>query len=400
MACRTDGTLGGARASIRAWGWLGLGRPAVATALVLCGILAGCGATPRPTAVPPAASAQHSAAAGPGLTLGSLHMVSASVGWAISGGSVLRTTDGGAAWGNVTPGGVLPRGTVLRAFSLNAADAWAVVRGDMALTIYRTTDGGAAWRSAALATGSLRVSCDFVDPRHGWLLVDTGAVALQEAVSIYATADGGATWALVSRTGPAGASPGGLPFPGGKGGIAFSSPTVGWVAVNPPIPGGSVVYETTDGGRTWARRALPAPAVSGGLVYVYRPWFFSPSTGLAPVQIIVPPAHTGDAGRLLWTVDETHDGGRSWSTQPAAPGGGLYSWLDAQHGWQVVGPNLESTSDGGRTWTAIPVHRSLSAVRQLDFVSLEVGWALESGPGGTTVLLRTTDGGRNWAPLG
>jgi len=213
--------------------------------------------------------------------------------------------------------------------------------------------------------------------------------------------DGGASWSLVSSTRPTGSTPGALPFSGGKGGIAFASPTVGWVSVNVNIPGGSVLYQTSEAGATSKRQPVPAPAVSGGVVVEEVPVFFSATAGAAPVQIIVPPPHTGAEGAFLWAFDHTGDGGQSWSTQSAAPAEGVFDWLDAEYGWELSGPGLKSTTDGGRTWTKVQVDAPLSGIRQLEFVTLRVGWALGVTPAGNTgwFLLKTTDGGQAWERL-
>src|SRR5690348_9085521 len=131
-----------------------LGRGAVASCaraslLVLCMlVVAGCG-EPTPVAqrsrtVTPAVSFVPNSVVG---TITSLHMFDATTGWAATDNRVLRTTDGGLHWRNVTPpappaqSGASPSGLTM--FPHSAADTW-VARG-------LTTDGGSGAPQSAVS---------------------------------------------------------------------------------------------------------------------------------------------------------------------------------------------------------------------------------------------------------
>lgn len=388
-------------------------------------VLAACGRVAGPPGAAAPAPASHSGSrahhplsstvthpARPFPRVSTLRMVSPDVGWAVAGGArggvLLRTTDGGHTWRDVTPAGfgAVAGGAATAAF-LNAQDAWAVAGGSRGFTVFRTTDAGTSWQRTALpAAPALGFSLSFADAEHGWLLVDKGAGMFHEAVDLYGTVDGGAHWSVVSRTRANGGTPGALPLEGEKGGITFASPTVGWVPILDPA--GASLYRTADAGRTWRPQRLPVPAgargAPGGGTGVERVMLLTfpfTTTGEVAVQVIQPPKHPGDPGRFLWTIDRTRDGGRTWATAPALPVRGVFAWLGARHGWALAGPKLEVTVDGGKTWRDVPADTSLSGMRQLDFVSPRFGWAVGDSPPGSTrwALLRTTDGGRVWNRL-
>jgi hypothetical protein len=100
------------------------------------------------------AASSHPVKSGVELTEGfRLHMVSAHVGWAIGASAhnnnwatVLRTTDGGYHWKQVTPKQLASQG-IDDLYILDETTAW--------LPGYRTTDGGATWQPLGGLQGSL-----------------------------------------------------------------------------------------------------------------------------------------------------------------------------------------------------------------------------------------------------
>jgi hypothetical protein len=83
----------------------------------------------------------------PGVT--SLHMLKELDGWAITDNAILRTTDGGSTWYNVSPQGVTNFGYSTGNTFLNASQAWVLVADANdpmgSGMLYRTSDGGLTW---------------------------------------------------------------------------------------------------------------------------------------------------------------------------------------------------------------------------------------------------------------
>ena len=73
-----------------------------------------------------------------------------------------------------------------------------------------------------------------------------------------------------------------------------------------------------------------------------------------------------------------------------------------------MGGALYATTNGGATWHPLPLTSDLSKmmaiggnITLLDFTSNRDGWALLRLPGESGGrLLRTTDGGKDWIPVG
>src|SRR5205823_1565793 len=135
--------------------------------------------------------------------------------------------------------------------------------GTATASIFHTVDGGRTWRraSVALPIRGLGVQqIDFVDPLHGWLLVNLGTAAGSQGVDVLRSSDGGAHWTSVSLTAGTRATPGSLPLSGDKNGITFRSTSTGFAAgfVAGP-PGFAWLYVTHNAGRTWQHHSLPPP---------------------------------------------------------------------------------------------------------------------------------------------
>ena len=98
-------------------------------------------------------------------------------------------------------------------------------------------------------------------------------------------------------------------------------------------------------------------------------------------------------------VWSSSDGGVTWRRVRPGTNDGIAAvrFADAQHGWLLAGPALE-TRNGGKTWRA----QKTVAAWWTDVVlrDRKVGWAVGSQFKGFSeeagVILGTRDGGRNW----
>lgn len=124
-----------------------------------------------------------------------IDMFDASTGWAVgTGGIIYKTTDGGVNWASQVSGSVETLRSV-KALSTSIV----VVCGDSE-TILRTTNGGTAWGSITAPAGPSGVflALDFTDATTGW-------IAAVDFVLI--TTDGGATFTIDNNAGPLTGSP-------------------------------------------------------------------------------------------------------------------------------------------------------------------------------------------------
>jgi len=144
-------------------------------------------------------------------------------------GGVWCTTDGGAHWARrTTPGG----GAHAISFP-SASTGWLVGPNG---SVFKTTNAGRSWIRQLAATGERMNSICFVDLLHGWVSGDGG--------TMLRTADGGATWQRLD----AGTDQ-------WLYDLVFVDARHGWVTYTPGYSTGTreVILRTTDGGDTWER---------------------------------------------------------------------------------------------------------------------------------------------------
>ncbi|MEU6890775.1 oxidoreductase [Streptomyces sp. NPDC046557] len=278
-----------------------------------------------------------------------LAAVSRSAAWvAGSKGTVLRTSDGGRSWRDVSPPAAVAEGLELRdieAFDERRAVALSIGEGD-ASRVLRTEDGGATWTESFRNTDP-RAFYDcltFFDARHGLALSDP----VDGRFRLLATDDGGRSWQVL----PAAGMPQALP---GEAGFAASGQCL--VAAGPrdvliATGGGAVsrVLRSADRGRTWS--AVPSPVPAGDPAKgVFALAFRDRATGLAVGGDYRADQTSPRAAAL------TSDGGRTWrasTTPPPAYRSGA-AWFPRSRGAALaVGPTgSDVTLDGGRTWRAL-----------------------------------------------
>ena len=331
----------------------------------------------------------------------SLHMIDPTTGWALSEHGILRTTDGGLHWINVTPSGAMITRESVASF-LTASLAWVATPQANGATsqIVATTDGGQTWQQSSVPAVDLKQMA-FVDAQHGWILAGWGTgEGAAEAVTVFRTTDGGKTWMNVSSALPASTDtppPGQLPFGGRKSGIQFLNASTGWITGTVGANDLAWLYASHDGGATWYRQSLPLPSgVPPAQLSLGSPTLFSPTDGVLPV--IFSDVLTGRG--VATDIYVTHDGGTTWtSTTPLPLAAVAIDFADEQHGWASDGVNLHRTSDGGQQWTKLSPGANFKQVTSLDFVSSTLGWAIRGQGKNSSLLLKTTDGGGTWTPI-
>ncbi len=263
-----------------------------------------------------------------------------------------------------------------------------------------SSSGAKAW------TGSV-LSVHFLDASTGWVLT-------YSPNRLLFTTDAGKSWSEATPPG-AGKPSASMLGPGSLITGTFLSASQWWIAVSPESPVGSshlssVVYETTDSGRSWKR---DGPSFSGGAVSVF---FLDATDGWLEMS---PGAAMG------WnpvTIYGTTDGGSTWtklSGGPALAGesgspGALSGDCDKMGlsfstpavGWSAAAcaggdREVARSTDGGRVWTTVDLHLSskLAAYGAMAwppvFSRTDGAFGLSGGPVGEWVFI-TTNGGASW----
>jgi photosystem II stability/assembly factor-like uncharacterized protein len=340
--------------------------------------------------------------------LGTIQMLNTTIGWAVAAANnrVLRTTDGGASWRDVTPPYAYSAQAagVVEDF-LSASLAWVAIapaNGTPPIQVFRTTDGGQTWQSSLVPSDNLG-QLTFLNAQDGWILAGIEAAAGPKAVDVFRTTDGGKTWTKVSTASPTYTSPGAL-SPGAEW-LTFLDASTGWATGSSPVTQFVWLYVTHDGGSTWNHQTLPPPAHGQGDLFTGPITFFNSQDGVLPTCF--------SAGADIYTdIYVTHDGGTTWNSTSLLPFStcavaafvGASDFIDSTHGWVLdtawtpaaTTTSLYMTSDGGAHWRKLSTSTNFHDIQELDFVSDTVGWAIGAVTSEASFLLKTKDGGRTW----
>ncbi|WP_411158661.1 WD40/YVTN/BNR-like repeat-containing protein [Streptomyces sp. CBMA370] len=282
-----------------------------------------------------------------------LAAVDRSTAWAAgSKGTVLRTTDGGHSWRNVSPPGA---GDLefrdVEAFDARRAVVLAIGEGETS-RVLRTEDGGATWTESFRNTDP-RAFYDcmtFFDARHGLAMSDP----VDGKYRILSTRDGGRSWRVLPSAGMPDALPGEAAFAASGQCLVSSGPRDVWLAT-----GGAAtarVLHSSDRGLTWKATTSPIPAGDPARG-VFGLAFRDRDHGIAVGGDYRADQASPKAAAI------TGDGGRSWrtsATPPPAYRSGV-AWLPQTKGAKhtkdaalAVGPTgTDLTTDGGRTWRTV-----------------------------------------------
>ena len=328
----------------------------------------------------------------PDVSLRTFQMVDAQHGWAASNTMALRTVDGGKTWQNVTPPDV-PAGIDpgFQVTAISPLAAWMIVPDPSDFrkgTLYRTVDGGQTWQASTVPFGVGLIQFQD-DKQYAVLMADRGAAAGSQAVDLYQTSDGGATWNLITHVDPQNPATDSIPFGGDKSGVTFPDSTHGWVTGFSPVDGGTYIYATQDGGKTWKPVQLSLPAGwDQAQIVIQPPVFFGSQDGIMSLRA------STNVGQMVFFV--THNGGDTWQATTPLAGYGQVSIPDAKDVIVWNGAKLHYSADAGQTWQERTPNVDLSqGLVAMQFVDPNTGWALSQN-GSSTRLYRTTDGGSTW----
>jgi photosystem II stability/assembly factor-like uncharacterized protein len=316
---------------------------AVATAFALGATLAAVLAGPGAAAGPHATFSWELRPTGTTAGLRGVAAVSERVAWVSgSGGTVLRTLDGGATWQNVAPPDAAGQAfRDIEAFTADHVVLLAIGPGD-ASRVYVTEDGGATWtKTFQNSEPAAFYDCmSFFDRHRGLVMGDPVGGKFQ----ILATEDGGRSWELVPSTGMPDALPGEFGFAASGTCIETAGGRDAWFGTGGDVV--SRVFHSADRGRTWEVVETPVASAPAGGIFSLA--FADPRHGIAVGGDFLDPTNAPDGAAY------TTDGGATWI---AADGPGEYrsgsAWIPRLPKTAVsVGPTGSDVSiDGGRSWT-------------------------------------------------
>lgn len=259
---------------------------------------------------------------------------------------MLRTTDAGRTWRDVSPPGAEAlEFRDVEAFDARRAVVLAIGEGE-ASRVLRTEDGGATWTESFRNTDP-RAFYDcmtFFDRRHGLAMSDP----VEGKFRVLATRDGGRSWRVLPDRGMPAAQPGEAGFAASGQCLVSSGPADVWLATG----GGAAarVLHSADRGLTWraVESTIPAGEPARG---VFALAFRDRGHGLAVGGDYRADQPSPRAAAV------TGDAGRSW--RPAAAPPPAYrsgvAWLPrGRSAALAVGPTgTDLTTDGGHTWRTV-----------------------------------------------
>lgn len=362
--------------------------------------------------------------AGTKLDILKVQMFSKSAGWAVGvnlqtdphNQHVLRTSDGGAGWKDVTPPEPptsAEQGKAAKAFFLDEQRAWVTYTPQPKPTnqqpgpvVWRTADGGATWQKGAPldlgATGPELVGPDspffLPDGKTGWVIVHAGVGMNHDYIFIFRTTNGGQSWSKVVD--PMDAAVSNI-MSCEKTGLAFASASLGWLTgtCNAVAPG-VLLFQTQNGGTSWQKLTLPAPAENSAIFSAQNV-----SCGSEPPVLV-----SASAGFLPVTCRGMETGVKSysWAYAASAPGWtwgvrkapaaaiGSFDFTSTNDGHFVGGGQAFRSADGGKNWNA------MGSVTweglDLSFLNSSEGW-VAARSGMNYALVKTANGGASWAML-
>jgi photosystem II stability/assembly factor-like uncharacterized protein len=287
--------------------------------------------------------------------------VEGTVAWASgTGGTVLRTIDGGAHWQHCAIPDAGKDGATLdfrgvQAWDANTAIVMASGSGDKS-RLYKTTDGCKSWKLLFKNPDSPDGFFDsfWINPAYhkGILLGDP----VKNNFAVFETLDAGITWQRDD-----------------SGGLEIGSkPIAGFAASNSLIPqfgagymhgfvtggqGGSFLIHKWDG-KHWSRSSIPlnnGTDASGAFSVAYRVTL-PPCTDCAGPFYQFAIAVGGDYTKpndSVGTAAYSLDGGQHWTASTTPPHGyrSTVQWSQLLHAWFTAGTNGSDIShDDGKTW--------------------------------------------------
>ncbi len=216
--------------------------------------------------------------------------------------------------------------------------------------VYKTTDGGQSWtkilKGANLSTGCSMMSMSPRDSktifagmwdfrRKGWTFRSGGENSTAPSGSgLFQTTDGGATWADLDETSAKGLPP--KPWGRVAVTVAPSKPDVVYALIE---SNRSALFRSDDGGKTWQER-------DRSQLMVWRPFYFA--------NLIVDPKNENKLYKPDLGLIMSEDGGKSFSNISGGAHGDFHDiWVDPDNTQHVIAGDdggVWYSYDSGNTW--------------------------------------------------
>ncbi len=375
--------------------------------------------TPTPTPVPPTPTPLPDTiphfGGGQAVAITYIKMVDDQIGWALGidddarADHVLRTTDGGNTWLDITPPELNPLpGEVFRnAEGLFGGPDNALVLyeprggappGSEAAVVWATTLGWRHWTQSEPLDlmGHPYFEIEFMrsaGPDQAWIAVELDTSMMHAWIGLYRMRNSWPRWMLVVD--PQSGTAADLHYCC-KTDMAFVDADTGMMTFGRGPAGDVFVDWTRDGGLTWQRHVLPAPAegqappgFSGVSCFSHSPTYFSPESAVLGVECY---AGLEDPYETVSFLYATQDSGDTWEITPY-PGGRL-QFLSPEVGW-ALGRSIYITRNGGASWWHVA---DVDWDGQFSLVDERLWWAVATN-GDEIALMRTSNGGRTWEAL-
>lgn len=249
---------------------------------------------------------------------------------------LLRTTDGGTTWKQVTLPATIKQNLVSLARGSDPKQIWAVGAEG---TVIHSADDGETWEDIGLKKDLTLNGVTFLDDKEGWITGEFG--------SILHTADGGHTWEHREKVS-------GLP---------------------------KYVEDVTD--EVARRRGIPTLEAQD--LYLFKAAFVTPQQGFV----------VGAGGFAL----QTNDAGMNWQAVHADTRNTLFSLALPKGNIPVASGILGTMTQDKPSGWALNVTTTGSVFTWLRTLAFAPDGSLGLVTGGKGTILTTVDGGNTWAPL-
>lgn len=266
--------------------------------------------------------------------------------------SIVKTNDGGLTWKSV----IIPNVTVVKTFFTSSLVGHSACTNG---TMLKTIDGGENWY---VTQSTNTYPSDFFTV---YFINENIGFATQEHSDMLKTTDAGETWIEISGTSQAIFD------------FHFLDENNGFVTGDH-----GATYKTNDGGATWEQIFFQSGFVGG--TSMYGIYFQDNNIGYA----------TGARGRII----KTTDGGNTWVSHSENYNGfNDLKIFDNGTGFARSGNNYFKTTDFGNNWFFISSVDHYSSAVEMFFLNNQIGFSL--GNGSIEDLFKTTDGGNTWTEI-